>query len=768
MLIILIISAGISIHAGGFMSRDTILNTRDGYYNALNLADLEMEFTPLSEEEMPDMSELGDSASLLKRLVMPGIIETKKGELLQALVIYIDPESMPEINRLKITGGNFLNDSDNNLVVIERTLAEVHGYSVGDRITLNPYSFPQELTVGGIAISPEFVISTSDPTVLIPSKGSLGVIFASKNLIEEIFGYPLYNQLLFKLKNGTNTGEIKNKVKEKFKEFEIIRFVSREEQFSYRFLKEDMKGFGIFIPSIVLVFAIIISIIIIVTMNRLILSQSREIGVLLAHGYRRSQIFTSYLTTGLLFGISGFFISIPGSIIIRNLFTGTYRKIMGLPPLFYTFSFNYVLGGAGIFLLVTILATSVPLYRTLRVIPQELLRGEKEEKFMHLPQWLTQITLYFSRNSVPRLFGIRNILRRPKLATATIIIIASAIALSTSFLVSASSWENFARVSFAREKWDAIITFRTHLEESDLKEIMNIPRIAKYEPLVGGYGAVKVGEKEYDYMIVGIDPGSKVRHFNIEKGKPLSGENEYEILLNTAWSDLPRINPGEFVSITTKKGTYRFKVAGLIADMTLGTAYIPLNVARTILDLDKKTSAVLAVFNITDHEEVRKSLFNHEMVTRVELKKNMETLVNSYMEQMKKLSYIALSVSIFIGVLFLLSSITMNIQERSGEYATLQTLGYYNREIAVTVVTEILAEGIIAVLISIPLTIIFSKYLNIKMSQAWINLDMYLNVWDFLSVIISSLFFLPLAGLPGLIQIFKQDVAVTVRRKSFG
>jgi ABC-type antimicrobial peptide transport system permease subunit len=222
------------------------------------------------------------------------------------------------------------------------------------------------------------------------------------------------------------------------------------------------------------------------------------------------------------------------------------------------------------------------------------------------------------------------------------------------------------------------------------------------------------------------------------------------------------------VQVITRKGTFDFRIAGIIADMTLGTAYIPLNVARSILGLEDKTSAVLAVFNNNDHIAIRKTLFNHEMVTRVELKRNMETLVGSYMEEMKKLSYVALGVSIFVGVLFMLSSITMNIQERAGEYATLQTLGYFNREIAETVITEILAEGVIAVFLSIPLTIIFSKYLNIKMSQAWISIEMYLNLSDFLIVIISSLLLLPFAGLPGLTQIFRQDIAVAVRRKGFG
>lgn len=768
LLIALIIAGGISIHAGGFMSRDTILNTRDTYYKELNLADLEMEFTPVSQDEMPDTEKFKDLAIIVPRLVMPGTMETKTGELLQTLVVYLDPESMPDINSLKLIEGNYLSRTDSNGVVIERTLAEVHGYRVGDRITLNPYSFPQELTVRGIAISPEFVISTSDPTVLIPSKGSLGVIFASRELIEEFFGYPLYNQILFKSKDSIPIQVFKNKMRDKFKELEIQRFVSKDEQFSYRFLNEDMKGFSIFIPSIVVVFVVIISLILMITMNRLVLSQSREIGVLMALGYTRSAIFFSYIVTGFLLSIAGCIAGIPGSLIIRDLFSNNYANIMGLPPLFRTFSIHYIFSGSALFTLITIIATSIPLYRVLKMLPQELLRGEREEKFIHLPEWLSRFTFWLGRNSVARLFGIRNIFRRPKLAIATIIIISSAIALSTSFLVSASSWENFARGSFAREKWDAIVAFKTHLEPPELRKIMATEGIKDYEQLVGGYSAIELKGNNYDYMLVGIDPKSQIRHFNIEEGGPLSDENGYEILINKAWAQIPEVKPGEIVKVTTSRGTYNFRVGGIIADMTLGTAYVPINVARAVLGLENKTSAALAVFNNNDHAGIRKALFNHEMVTRVELKRNMETLVNSYMEQMKKLSYVALGVSIFIGVLFMLSSITMNIQERSGEYATLQTLGYLNREIVETVFTEIIAEGVIAIFISIPLTIIFSKYLNIKMSEAWIHLDMYLNLKDFLSVIIASLLSLPLAGIPGLIQVFRQNIAISVRRRSFG
>lgn len=767
-MIALIIGAGISIHGGGFMSRDTILHTRDTYYNDLNLADLEMEFTPVDKTELPDLKELKKDAMVNLRLVMPGTMEIRNGELLQALVIYIDPESMPEINRLKLIDGEYLSPEDDYGVVIERTLAEVHGYKTGDKIILNPYTFPQELTVKGIAISPEFVISTSDPTVLIPSKGTLGVIFASKRLIEELFGYPLYNQILLKQKSPIPLYVFKQKVKEKCSSLDLIRIATREEQFSYRFLKEDMKGFSVFIPSIVFVFAIIITLVLLITINRLVLSQSREIGVLMALGYRRGSIFISYLMTAIVIALAGCLAGIPGSLILRDLFSNNYAEIMGLPPLYRSFTLSYILQGSVIFVFITIVATSIPLYRTLKMLPQELLRGEREERFIHIPGLLHKLTSALSLRSSTRLFGLRNIFRRPKLVTATIIVIASAIALSTSFLVSASSWEYFARVSFRREKWDAIVTFKTHLEKDDLKKIIETKGIKRYDPLVGGYGALRIGEREYDYMVVGFDPKSDIRHFNIVKGTPLSDENSFEILINKAWADIPEINPGETVKVTTSKGTYDFKVAGIIADMTLGTAYVPINVARSILGLENKTSAILAVFDSSDHEGIRKALFNHEMVSRVELKRNMETLVGSYMEQMKKISYVALAVSIFIGILFMLSSITTNIQERAGEYASLQTLGYYNREIAEIVFTEILGEGIIAVVLSVPLAIILSRYLNVKMSEAWLQIDMYLNIKDFLLVIISSILLLPFAGLPGLFQIFRQDISIAVRRKSFG
>ncbi len=768
LLIALIITAGISIHAGGFMSRDTILNTRDTYYKELNLADLEMEFTPASPDEIPQLEDFKNQTIILPRLVMPGTMETKSGELLQTLIIYIDTESIPEVNSLKLIEGNYLTSRESNVVVIERTLAEVHGYKIGDKITLNPYSFPQELTVGGIAISPEFVISTSDPTVLIPSKGSLGVIFASKKLIEEFFGYPLYNQILFKLKDTTPPAILKQKIKDKLSGLDIQRFVSKDEQFSFRFLNEDMKGFSIFIPSIVVVFVVIIALILLITMNRLVLSQSREIGVLMALGYTRGAIFLSYILTVLILSIAGSLVAIPGSIIIRDLFSNNYANIMGLPPLYRTFSLDYIVSGSALFTLITLFATSIPLYRALKMLPQELMRGEREEKFIQIPGWLNALTALIARGSSTRLFGIRNIFRRPKLAIATIIIISSAIALSTSFLISASSWENFARESFAREKWDAIIAFKTHLEPLDLRKIMSTEGIKNYEPLVGGYAGVELGGNDYDYMLVGIDPRSEIRHFNIVEGTPLSDENGYEILINKAWAQIPEVKPGEIVKVTTKKGRFNFKVAGIIADMTLGTAYVPINVARAVLGLENKTSAALAIFNNNDHSGIRKALFNHEMVTRVELKRNMETLVNSYMEQMKRLSYVALGVSIFIGVLFMLSSITMNIHERSGEYATLQTLGFFNHEIARTVITEILAEGIVAIFVSIPLSLIFSKYLNLKMSQAWLTIEMYINPQDFLIVMISSLLLLPVAGLPGLMQIFRQDIAISVRRRSFG
>ncbi|HQP29968.1 MAG TPA: hypothetical protein PLB81_01460, partial [Deltaproteobacteria bacterium] len=259
-----LVAVVVFVYAGGFMARESLYHTRDDLTDRLKLADVQVLFTPASPDEMPDLAALEKEAAIVKRLDMPGGMELKDGRPLACLVIYLDPQGHPPVNVLQIIEGSNLSPDDENGIVIEKSLADIHGYRIGDTISLNML-FPMDLTVRGIAITPECLITPANPRIPVPSKGSLGIIFASMDLVEKTFGYPLYNDLAFKLHDPEKRARFQAGLTSRLKGLDIKQIMPKEAQFGYDFLTRDLEQFNVVITPVVFIFVLIAGIVIVLT-----------------------------------------------------------------------------------------------------------------------------------------------------------------------------------------------------------------------------------------------------------------------------------------------------------------------------------------------------------------------------------------------------------------------------------------------------------------------------------------------------------------------
>lgn len=758
LLIVLIIAGGVGVYGGGYMARDTFLNTRDTYFNELHLADLEITINPATEEELPSLTGVTGIRAITRSLLMPGSIELEDGRPLSIVVAYLDPTLNPRVNSLKIIKGEFLSPDDKEAVVIERSLADYHGFKVGDRITLNPYSFPQEVTVKGIAISPKFILPTANPDVLLPSKGSLGVIYANNALVDDFFGYQLFNNFAFAFSKDGNSKPLEDKINSLFSSLDIRFFLRKNDQFSFRFFEQDLKGWSIFIPAIVAVFGILAAIVIMLAVNRLVQSQLKEIGGLMALGYSPFSILGSYLILGFIFGAFGGLVGTAEAFLICHLIAQKYQFAVGMPPLIYIYPIKHLINGFLFGMFVSLVSTSIPLLRTVRLLPREALSGATNLGFTFKRTFLSESTLL----SPSTLFGFRNLFRRPGLTISTILLISLAISLSTAFIISQSSAEHFADEAFNRERWSALAAFRTSLDKEHVAEIASNKNIENWHPVIHGVAnlTTQKGDSSH-FALVGVPSKNFLRRLHFLSGEWLKSDNSYEVVINNNFYPLPNVRVGDTITVSAKNHDYSFKIVGIISDMTMGVAFAPIETVRKILELGDKASGIFVSSSLAP-EELKKTLFSNEMVTYVSLKHEMKQQVRDAMVQLRSVINVAIGISIFMAVLFLVSSLTINILEREAEYATLGALGYTNLSISRIVLTEIMTESLCALVLSIPISILTAYYLNFEMARAWFRIDMFLYYKDFLTIMVPAFLATPIASLPGLKTIFSLNLPQTL------
>jgi len=211
----------------------------------------------------------------------------------------------------------------------------------------------------------------------------------------------------------------------------------------------------------------------------------------------------------------------------------------------------------------------------------------------------------------------------------------------------------------------------------------------------------------------------------------------------------------------------RLRIVGLMSDMTVGQAYLPLGTAQDLLDMKGKVNGAMAAAS-GPMEQVKEKLFRNEEVSEAFTLREIREGMQEYMDQMQGVFLSSMGVSIVIATLFLLGIVLMNILEREMEFATLRAIGYNRRAITKIVLTELLAETVSAVLISLPLAVALALYINYEQGKIYFHIPTTVRAADLFQVSLWALLFIPVASLPGLRHLFRLNIAQVARMKVMG
>lgn len=273
--IALITSLGVMVFTGGFMARNSLTATRDYYYRTLKLADLDVYFDATGDSDLPKLNIPG--IKYVKRFIYQTSLDMAGKAPISIVLIHQRQLRPLPVNNYRLVQGRPLADGDKEGILIDQAFAKFHHFRIGDKIGLRSLGFPVQLTVRGIVITPEYLIPMGSPYMLVPQKGSLGVAFATMDRVDEIFGYSLYNNMSF-LYDASGASE-KQAILKALAGLHLTKMTNKQEQFSYKWMEQDVKGFNVFVPAMVFLFGVVVCVVTMMVFNRLVQSQRREIGV---------------------------------------------------------------------------------------------------------------------------------------------------------------------------------------------------------------------------------------------------------------------------------------------------------------------------------------------------------------------------------------------------------------------------------------------------------------------------------------------------------
>jgi putative ABC transport system permease protein len=754
-LIVLVIGAGPGTAAGISLALHDVQETRDAFYSRYALAGLDLRMRrPLPSGHLLRRARAAKAQRAETRLILDGAAVSGRRPQTSAEVV-----GMPvgaRLNRLALTAGRGLDGSVPRGAVIDADYADRFGIGPGDRLRLRVDGRTIGVRIRGLARSPEYLLATANPDYLVPQRGSLAVAFLPRASMQRLTGLRgRVNDLAVNLPGG-GTGSLARRL---VAGLPTARVTPRSRQYGLRLTEADVHSFSIFAPVMGLVFGIVGLLLIALSLRRLVSSQRRELGALLAIGYPPRTVVATVMLPAAVLATLGAALAVGVTIGIGRLVADEYASAVGFPVTQYPLALGPLALAASLAGVATLLAAVLPAYRLARLDPIEALRGESVGSF-GLPAWMQRLT---SIGPPALTYGLRGLLRRPLLSGATVVSIAAAIGLAAALNILVSSTNRSVDAEFANQRWTHSADLTQPVPDVRATALAIRAGAARGEATVKGPAELSAagGDGGIGIQLVGMPQRPALLRLDLTSG---SGPAPGRIVLSAQIARKLGVDLRDRLLLRSSGHLAAVTVTGIARTLATEQGYLPRTQAARLLGLPGQATSVL----VDGGPAVARRLRLDPTVARVTSKGSALSAERELLDELTSLISVLQAISLGVGALFLVSTLTLSYLDRRGEFATLAALGYGRRQIGAAVTGEALSQTIAAAALSIPLGVLIASPLSQRIAEAWFEIGLHPEPPSFLLVIVPALALAILAAAHATRRALRLNIAATVRARLIG
>jgi putative ABC transport system permease protein len=804
-LLAVILAMQIMTVGGAYVMTHSFTTSRDAYYRSLRFADLSVGFVPAADTEMPSMESLRAIPGVLavsRRYVMRGTVEdaASDGTPWPVTIIYLDPGPQ-DVNDIAVVQGKALDPANPSAAIIDAGFAEQRHVALGSPVVVNPHRFATRFTVAGVGMSPEYLTPAVDPRFLLPAKGSMGVIYAPRTKLDELFVDSLYNEVLFRYAPDADEKTVREAIVKALGTLEIEAIVPRRLNFGYRMHEELLRLPRVLTPILAFVVGILGAIVAYVLMVRIVESQRREIGALLAMGFPSWHFVVGYLLVGLIPALLGAACGMRLAPIFGRLTAIDQARTIGVAEPAIVVPWPTLIAAAAFAVVVTLVGVLVPLTNILRMSPALAMRGGNEVAFRGLPPAIEALVVQVRPTTR---YAIRNVVRRMRLSAAAVLLLGVGIAAPAALLSLNSSWALWSARMSTKIRWDATVNFRVPLEKQSLVSLISTPGLHEAEVFVQGRSTLtRDGAPASEVRVRGLAVPSHLDPRELTVGRDLSSSDALEVILNEGLAREERpIRVGEKVRLTSPRGKrIDVEVVGLVHDASAATVHVPIVTAQRLLDLGEKVTGMYVVYGPMSERAApppvlpeagarpegvevvdfgddpaavpptapeatprtpETSLLREEMVLGMQSREEAVATTERLVREERATIVPYLIVGMCFAVAAVLSVLAILFLERDMEYATLRSMGYGRTSVARIVFTEIGVLSILGLGVALVGWLALDAYLIHAVSRALFPLPIAYRLDDLLMVALPTLAALASASVLALRAIQRMDLRATL------
>jgi putative ABC transport system permease protein len=732
-----IIALGIAVYSGLGSSTPWRLHSFGKSYDALNMYDLKIEFTPGSYLEAEPLAQAVRSISHASwiedvglRLNFASTVDASTPEqplLVSGQVVGVEVASGgPAVNKLHVTSGRGLQASDASapfdqahgkpVCLVEHNFAKYHDLEPGRSVQVSG-GYALQAVGSGISAEHFMVVEEGSGALGAWAQERFAALFVSLETAQEIAGLPgMVNEALITVSEGADLeqieGELEATIGAAFPEVGIS-LEKKTENLVYRLLYDDVasdqENFDTF-SSILLLGAALGAFILI---GRIVDAQRREIGINMALGVPPRRIARRYLLIGAQIALLGMILGVVLGLLINQPLGRLLGEFIPMPYSETPFQVDVFAQAAFIGVLIPFLAVIYPVWRAVRVTPVDAIQtGYLVSKGGGLAPLLARVPLPGSSFT---LFPIRNLSRGLRRTIMTVLGLSIAVTILIAFIGMIDTFRETLNVGRQEMEKDApertLIVFDDFYPLSSplVSEIATHDEIAQAMPGVVLPGQLG-GDEGFEIVIQLIDLDNDLWSPTIVRGEGKS-EGLGVLISEKAARDLDA-DVGDSVTLRypRRESPHAWSLArtpaqivGVHPDILRGTVYVDIEDAAALNLEGIVNSLHVNPAAGVNADRLRQTLAQTPGVAAVRgVSANLasiESLLDQYIEIFTVIQMVVLVMAFFIAF----NTTRSNLEERQRDIATMFAFGTRVRTAIRMAMVENLIIGALGTLLGIGL-----------------------------------------------------------------
>ena len=705
-----IIAVGVTCFVGLSSAYSNLSESRRRYYAQCRMADFSIELKKVPLTELAPLADLRGVAQIRPRIQFYAAVDLEQvEEPLNGLVLSLPDRPEPILNDVVLRRGGYFTDRRQNEVLVSDAFAREHHLQPGQWVHLVLNNRRQELFIVGTAISSEFVYMLG-PGAITPDPKHFGVFYLKQSFAEDVFDFNgAANQVLGRLAASErgDPREVLRRSEELLESYGVFSTTPLEEQFSNRFLSQEIRGLRAFAMITPAMFLAVAALVLNVLLTRLTQQQRTVIGTLKALGYSDARLFWHLQKLGLSVGIGGGLLGCGLGFWLAGAMTGLYRMFFQFPELVNEPVPWVHAAGLAISVGCAVLGSLRGSRAVLRLRPAEAMRPAAPRRGGAV--LLERIGWFWKSLDSGWRMVLRNGLRSRLRTLAGIFAAAMGASVLVNAWMMADAMHHFIDFQFRyilRSDMDLI--FLDERSEDALTEAARLPGVDRAEPLLAVACTFRHGPYAKKGAVTGLGRDGRLTTPRDLQGRPIRIPPA-ALAMSRTLADILHVKRGDSVLIEPVKGLRRrFEVpVGEISESYFGTTvYAEIGCLSRLVNEEVAISGVQLALD-GDPGRHRALVRQLKQMPALQAVRARDDIIEGLQETVLKHQWVVIDVMIlFSGIVFfgsIVNASLVSLTERQRELSTLRVLGYGPWQIGTLLLRESMIVTLLGTVLGMPL-----------------------------------------------------------------